>query len=123
VIVGQELAHLELALEALDRDLVSRDFRMQHFERHVAAHLHVESFVHTPHTAVGHHATHLVAIAQELSNTRILIVGQDRNLRGAAQLGAVNRTEAGIVGVEPATQGACFHASLDSLPSAGTTAR
>ena len=52
-----------------------------------------------------------------------LVVGQDRNLGGAAQLRAVNRTEASIVGVKPATQGACFHASLDSLASAGTTAR
>jgi hypothetical protein len=41
VIVGQELADLELTLEAFDGHLVTRDIGVQHLERHVAAHLHV----------------------------------------------------------------------------------
>ena len=72
---------------------------------------------------VGHHAPHLVAIAQKLADAGVLVIRQHRDLRGAAQLGAVHRTEARVIGVEPATQGACFHASLDSLAPAGMTAR
>jgi hypothetical protein len=123
VIVGQELADLELALEALDRDLITGHVGVKNLERHVAAHLHVERLVHTAHAAVGHHAAHLIAIAHELADARVLVVGQDRDLCGAAQLGAVNRTKARVVGVKPAAQRACLHASLDSLEPAGMTAR
>ena len=74
VIVGQQLADLELALETLHRDLIVGYVGVQHLERDVAPLLHVERLVHAPHAAVGDH---------ELTDAGVLVVGQDRDLRRA----------------------------------------
>src|SRR5690606_343208 len=92
----QQLAHLELTLEALDGHRIAHDVRVQHLDGAVAPLDHVEGFVHAPHAPVGHYPPDLVAPEQHLPDPGVLGVAGDRDLGGAHQLLSVRRTEPGI---------------------------
>src|SRR5690606_26695401 len=96
VLVRQQLAHLELTLEALDGHRIAHDVRVQHLDGAVAPLDHVEGFVHAPHAPVGHYPPDLVAPEQHLPDPGVLGVAGDRDLGGAHQLLAVRRTDPGI---------------------------
>ncbi len=119
VIVRQELRHLELALEALDGDVVARHVGVQHLDGDPLLVLHVERFVHAAHPSVGDDTTNLVAHAEKLSDARVLVATRDRNVRRTHERDAVDRTETGVVRVQPTARRATLQLVPPSWAFAG----
>ncbi len=80
MIVREEFRNLELPFEPLDRDLVARDFGVQHFERNASRGLYVEGLVDATHPSVGDDATHLVSSAERSAHPPIAGVRRDGHL-------------------------------------------
>jgi hypothetical protein len=85
VIVRKQRRDFELALETLDRNLITRDVGVQQLERNTTPLLHIERFVHAPHPAVRNDAPDLVAHRHHRPDARI-VARLNRNLRRAPQL-------------------------------------